>query len=200
LLLALMTAASAVSNILTGRPFAADHELVKHVIAIAIFMFLPYCQMTGANVTVDIFTENMSERGKQAMAAFSSLFAIALSILLLVQMTSGFRSYLKYPEVTPVLKLPLVDGVSADPVFACAAAWRGAFDAGLQACAHTSRRCRPAAGELSASMDHFLIGLAGLGGLLFLIAIRVPIAYTMILIGIALACRGSPAHGSCSTS
>jgi len=33
-------------------------------------------------------------------------------------------------------------------------------------------------------IDSFLIGIAGLGGLLFLIAIRVPIAYTMILIGI----------------
>ena len=107
LALALMTAASALSNIFTGRPFAADHELVKHVIAIAIFMFLPYCQITASNVTVDIFTEGMSERGKQAMAAFSSLFAIAFSILLLVQMSSGFRSYLRYVEVTPVLKLPL---------------------------------------------------------------------------------------------
>lgn len=33
--------------------------------------------------------------------------------------------------------------------------------------------------------DSFLIGIVGLAGLLFLIAIRVPIAYTMILIGIA---------------
>lgn len=105
--IAFMTAASAVSNLTLGRPFAADHELVKHLIAVAIFMFLPYCQLTGSNVTVDIFTEGMSERGKQAMAGFSALFAIAFSILLLVQMTSGFRSYLRYPEVTPVLKLPL---------------------------------------------------------------------------------------------
>lgn len=105
--LALMTAASALSNLLFGRPFAADHELVKHIIAVAIFMFLPYCQMTGSNVTVDVFTEGMSARGKNIMAAFSSLFAIAFSILLLVQMSSGFRSYLRYPEVTPVLKLPL---------------------------------------------------------------------------------------------
>src|SRR5690606_15883828 len=97
--LALMTAASAVSNIATGRPFAADHELVKHVIAIAIFMFLPYCQITGSNVTVDIFTEGMSERGKQAMSVFSSLFAIAFSLLLLVQMSSGFHSYVRYVEV-----------------------------------------------------------------------------------------------------
>ncbi|MBX9462408.1 MAG: TRAP transporter small permease [Aquamicrobium sp.] len=102
-----MTAASALSNLFFGRPFAADHELVKHIIAVAIFMFLPYCQMTGSNVTVDVFTEGMSARGKHLMAAFSSLFAIAFSILLLVQMSSGFRSYLRYPEVTPVLKLPL---------------------------------------------------------------------------------------------
>ena len=107
LALAAMTAASAASNLVTGRPFAADYELVKHVIAVAIFMFLPYCQIAGANVTVDIFTEGMSERGKQAMAAFSALFAIAFSALLLVQMTGGLRSYLRYQEVTPVLKLPL---------------------------------------------------------------------------------------------
>ncbi|MFN7025462.1 MAG: TRAP transporter small permease [Pseudorhizobium sp.] len=107
LALALMTAASALSNIVTGRPFAADYELVKHVIAVAIFMFLPYCQITGSNVTVDIFTEAMSERNKNAMGAFSSIFAIAFSLLLLVQMYGGLQSYLRYQEVTPVLKLPL---------------------------------------------------------------------------------------------
>jgi TRAP-type C4-dicarboxylate transport system permease small subunit len=107
LALAAMTAASAVSNLLTGRPFAADYELVKHVIAVAIFMFLPYCQLTGSNVTVDVFTEGMSQRARHAMAAFSALFAIAFSLLMLVQMTGGLRSYLRYQEVTPVLNLPL---------------------------------------------------------------------------------------------
>ncbi|MFN7022926.1 MAG: TRAP transporter small permease [Pseudorhizobium sp.] len=107
LALAFMTAASALSNIFTGRPFAADYELVKHIIAVAIFMFLPYCQITGSNVTVDIFTEAMSETTKRAMAVFSSLFAMAFSLLLLVQMYGGLQSYLRFQEVTPVLKLPL---------------------------------------------------------------------------------------------
>lgn len=107
LALAFMTALGAISNILFDKPFAADYELVKHFIAIAIFMFLPYCQLTGSNVTVDIFTEGMSARGKSAMVAFSSLFAIAFSVLLLVQMYAGFLSYMAYPEVTPVLHLPL---------------------------------------------------------------------------------------------
>lgn len=105
--LAVLTAASAASNILFQAPFASDYELVKHFIGVAVFMFLPYCQLTGSNVTVDIFTENISERKKAAMATFSSIFAIAFSLLLLRQMSLGFMSYLRYPEVTPVLQLPL---------------------------------------------------------------------------------------------
>ncbi|WP_304619067.1 TRAP transporter small permease [Paracoccus sediminilitoris] len=105
--LALMTAGSAVSNLLIGKPFAADYELVKHVIAIAIFMFLPYCQITGANVSVDIFTERMGPRKKAAMAVLSSVLALAFAVLMLVQMYGGLKSYLKYREVTPVLNLPL---------------------------------------------------------------------------------------------
>jgi TRAP-type C4-dicarboxylate transport system permease small subunit len=107
LALSLMTAVSAVSNLLLDAPFAADYELVKHFIAIAVFMFLPYCQLTGSNVTVDIFTERMSERAKAVMAALSSLFAIAFALLLLKQMSEGLISYLRFVEVTPVLRLPL---------------------------------------------------------------------------------------------
>ncbi|MEX6505230.1 TRAP transporter small permease [Jiella sp. M17.18] len=105
--LAVMTAFSAISNILFAAPFSADYELVKHFVAIAIFMFLPYCQLAGANVSVDIFTEGMSEAAKAAMALFSALFAIAFAALLIRQMSLGWVSYMRYPEVTPVLKLPL---------------------------------------------------------------------------------------------
>lgn len=105
--LALMTAGSGLSNLLFGRPFAADHELIKHGIAVVVFAFLPYCQLVGANVTVDIFTEGMGERAKAAMALLAALFALAFALLLLRQMSLGLMSYLRYEEVTPVLRLPL---------------------------------------------------------------------------------------------
>lgn len=105
--LAIMTAGSALSNVFFQRPFPADYELVKHIIAVAIFMFLPYCQITGSNITVDIFTAGMSERAKQAMVAFSSLFGLAFSILMFIQMYQGLQSYIRFKEITPVLKLPL---------------------------------------------------------------------------------------------
>src|SRR5205809_7416 len=62
--LVLITAASALSNLFLGAPFSGEYELAKHFVGIAIFTFLPYCQLTGANVTVDIFTERMSRRAK----------------------------------------------------------------------------------------------------------------------------------------
>jgi TRAP-type C4-dicarboxylate transport system permease small subunit len=106
-LLVLITAFSATSNVFLGKPFTGEYELAKHFVAIAIFTFLPYCQLTGANVTVDIFTEGMSERAKSAMLAFSSLFALAFALLLLWRMSLGFRDYVRYPEMTPTLHLPL---------------------------------------------------------------------------------------------
>ncbi|MCB1497596.1 MAG: TRAP transporter small permease [Bauldia sp.] len=105
--LVLLTAASALSNLVWNRPIPGDYELTKHFVAIAIFTFLPYCQLTGANVTVDIFTEGMSARARSAMVAFASLFAIAFSLLLLRQMSLGFEDYLRYPETTATLGLPL---------------------------------------------------------------------------------------------
>jgi TRAP-type C4-dicarboxylate transport system permease small subunit len=107
LVLVLITAASALSNLLAGVPFAGEYELAKHFVGIAIFTFLPYCQLTGANVTVDIFTERVSERAKSAMLLLSSLLATAFAILLLRQMSLGFRDYLRYGEVTATLHVPL---------------------------------------------------------------------------------------------
>ena len=137
--LAIMTAASAASNLLFARPFAADYELMKHVVAVAIFMFLPYCQLTGANVSVDIFTERMGERAKSGMAILSSLFALVFAAILLRQMSFGMQSYIRYPETTPVLRLPLWTAfppmlLSLALLFAAALVtaidgWRGARDA-----------------------------------------------------------------------
>jgi TRAP-type C4-dicarboxylate transport system permease small subunit len=105
--LMLMTAMSAASNLLLNVPLPGDYEVMKHFVAVAVFCFLPYCQLTGANVTVDIFTEGASERAKAMMLAFSSLFAIAFAAIMLRQMSLGLVSYLEYPETTAALRIPL---------------------------------------------------------------------------------------------
>ena len=107
LALVAITAASAVSNLLFNVPFSGEYELAKHFVGIAIFTFLPYCQLTGANVTVDIFTEGVGPRAKAAMLLLSSLLAAAFAALLLRQMSLGFGDYIRYPEETAALHLPL---------------------------------------------------------------------------------------------
>ena len=105
--LVLITAASALSNLLFNLPFSGEYELAKHFVGIAIFTFLPYCQLTGANVTVDIFTQGFGARTKAAMAMLSSLLAAAFAIVLLRQMSLGFGDYVRYPEGTAVLHIRL---------------------------------------------------------------------------------------------
>jgi TRAP-type C4-dicarboxylate transport system permease small subunit len=105
--LVILTAVSATTNLFFHKPSPGDYELAKHLSAIAIFTFLPYCQLVGANVTVDIFTEGMGHRAKSAMAAFSSLIAALFALLLLRQMSYGFADYIRYPETTATLGLPL---------------------------------------------------------------------------------------------
>jgi TRAP-type C4-dicarboxylate transport system permease small subunit len=107
LVLVLITAAGALANLLFGTPYAGEYELAKHFVGIAIFTFLPYCQVTGANVTVDFFTEGMGRRGKAALQMFASLLAAAFAVVLLRQMSLGFVDYVRYAEVTPTLQLPL---------------------------------------------------------------------------------------------
>jgi TRAP-type C4-dicarboxylate transport system permease small subunit len=105
--LVLITAASALSNLLFNVPFSGEYELAKHFVGIAIFTFLPYCQLTGANVTVDIFTEGFGPRAKAAMLLLSSLLAAAFAILLFRQMSLGFGDYIRYPEETAALHIKL---------------------------------------------------------------------------------------------
>jgi TRAP-type C4-dicarboxylate transport system permease small subunit len=105
--LVVMTGCSAISNLLFNRPFPGDFEIVKHGVAIAAFAFLPYCQLSHANVTVDIFTERMGERAKAAMILLASVIAAILAVVLLRQMWFGMLDYIKYGEAMVSVPLKL---------------------------------------------------------------------------------------------
>ena len=104
--LVVMTGLSALSNLAWNRPFSGDYEVVRHFVAIAAFAFLPYCQLANANVTVDIFTENMGGRAKAAMHLFASIIAALLALLLMWRMWLGMWDYIESTEKTQVLGIP----------------------------------------------------------------------------------------------
>jgi TRAP-type C4-dicarboxylate transport system permease small subunit len=105
--LVLMTAASATLDLLFNRPIAGDFELVQMGVAVAAFSFLPYCELTRANVVVDLFTEWASARAKAAMALLGSVVAFGFAGLLIWRMQEGMRDYVEYAEYTSILGIPV---------------------------------------------------------------------------------------------
>jgi TRAP-type C4-dicarboxylate transport system permease small subunit len=104
---ALMTTWSAASGLFFGSPLPGDFEMVEMTVAVAAFSFLPYCQLTGANVTADLFTANAGRRTVAAFTLFSALIALAFSVLLLWRMAEGLNDYRRYVETTAILRVPI---------------------------------------------------------------------------------------------
>lgn len=89
-----------------GMPFPGDFEMTEIGVAIAAFSFLPYCQLTGANVTADIFTARASSRMIAIFSLAASVVALAFSVLLLWRMYAGMLDQKEYNYETAVLQFP----------------------------------------------------------------------------------------------
>jgi TRAP-type C4-dicarboxylate transport system permease small subunit len=103
----LMNAYSLLADIAFRTPLPGDFELVEVGVAVAAFAFLPYCQLTGANVTADIFTQNAGPRTVAVLALFSALIAFAFSLLLTWRMSLGLLDIRRYGETTTIMSFPI---------------------------------------------------------------------------------------------
>ena len=107
LAIALLTSYSAGAGWLFGKPLPGDVEMVEMLTAVSVFMFLPYCQITGANVTADLFTAGASPRTVALLQLLGAVVALAFSVLLLWRMYEGLLDYRQYVETTTILKIPI---------------------------------------------------------------------------------------------
>ena len=103
----LVNATSLAGNIALNQPVPGDFEIVEVGVAVAVFSFLPYCQITGANVTADIFTAWAGPRLLGALGVLASLIALGFGILLLWRMSYGLADYREYREVTTIYQFPI---------------------------------------------------------------------------------------------
>ncbi|MEQ9334417.1 TRAP transporter small permease subunit [Thalassobaculum sp.] len=88
------------------KPFPGDFEMTEVGVAVAAFAFLPYCQLTGANVTADIFTAGASPRWIAGFSLLASVVALGFSLLLLRQMYLGMLDQKAYGYTTAILQFP----------------------------------------------------------------------------------------------
>lgn len=89
-----------------GVPFPGDFEMTEIGICVAAFAFLPYCQLTGANVSADIFTSGASAQWVAIFSLIGSLVALGFSLLLLWRMWAGMLDQKEYGYTTAILQLP----------------------------------------------------------------------------------------------
>ncbi|MDH4326360.1 MAG: TRAP transporter small permease [Betaproteobacteria bacterium] len=105
--IALMSTWSAASGWLFGKPLPGDFEMVEMLVAVSVFMFLPYCQITGANVTADLFTARAGPRTVALLELVAAVVALGFSLLLLWRMYDGLLDYRQYVETTTILRVPI---------------------------------------------------------------------------------------------
>lgn len=103
----LVTSWSLLTDILWSKPVSGENEIVQAGIAVAVFAFLPYCQLTGANISADIFTSRLSARSIAVLTLIGSLTALAFSILLIWKTWDGLLDYHELLETTPIMQFPI---------------------------------------------------------------------------------------------
>lgn len=106
LLVVAMNVASVIGG-LVWKPFPGDFEMTQVGIAVAVFSFLPYCQITETNVTADIFTQKASRRTILLLRLLTALIALIFAGLLLWRMHGGLLNQRDYGYTTTILQFPI---------------------------------------------------------------------------------------------
>ena len=72
-----------------GRPILGDSELIEFLSGIAVFAFLPYCQLRGANVIVDFFSQPLPARARDGLDAAMGLVFVFVAVILTWRLAEG---------------------------------------------------------------------------------------------------------------
>lgn len=115
--LAVMTVVSIIGRALTGMglgPIPGDYELVANGCAIAIFAFLPWCQLRRGHVTVDIFINMLSARAIAVFGFLGDVLVLVVSAVITRQLYLGWGE--KFPYGSDALRDALSMGFK--PFFA----------------------------------------------------------------------------------
>lgn len=104
--MALLTAVSIAGRAAFSAPIRGDFEIVAIGTGIAVFAFLPWCQLTRGNVIVDFFMDRAPVRAKALCDALGGMLYVALGALLTWRMVYGGIDMRKYNELSITLTFP----------------------------------------------------------------------------------------------
>ncbi|SIS99382.1 TRAP transporter small permease [Paracoccus saliphilus] len=88
-------------------PIPGVYEIVQIGAAVAMFMMLPYCQITGSNVSADIFTASLRPRTITILAGIGALLGAVFGLFLIWRMGHGLKDVYVYRETTAIYQFPV---------------------------------------------------------------------------------------------
>ncbi len=88
-------------------PVLGDQEIVELGCAIAIFAFMPYCQMRAANVIVDFFTAALSQAARDFLDALMNAIFSACILVVTWRLAVGGIGTFKAADASMFLRIPL---------------------------------------------------------------------------------------------
>ena len=103
----LTTVTSVVLRALTTRPIQGDVEITQFGVALAISLMLPWCQLRGANIIVDFFTQRLREQRLRVLDGIGCLLIAAMYLLLAWRTGVGARAVFEAGETSMIRSLPM---------------------------------------------------------------------------------------------
>ena len=89
-----------------GHPILGDSELVELLVGMAVFAFLPWCQLRGSNVIVDFFSQPLPLRARHALDAVRGVAFIFVAVILTWRMIEGGFTAWERSRRSMFLQLP----------------------------------------------------------------------------------------------
>lgn len=105
-LMALLTTVSVIGRSAFLAPVPGDFELVAIGTGLAVFAFLPWCQMTRGNVLVDFFMIAAPVRAKTVCDVIGGVFYLIIASLLTWRMIFGALDMYNYAEKSMTINFP----------------------------------------------------------------------------------------------
>lgn len=102
-----MVVVSITLRALITRPIPGDVELTQFGVALAISLALPWCQLHGANIIVDFFTQRLRERTNRLLDSIGCLLVAVMCALLAWRTSVGAVSVREAHEASMILDLPM---------------------------------------------------------------------------------------------
>ena len=106
-LVALMTVVSVSGRAAISMPVPGDVELTQLGVALCISLCLPWCQVHGANIIVDFFTQKVAPRQQAVLDGFGALALAVMAALLSWRTAVGAISIHEAGETSVILGLPM---------------------------------------------------------------------------------------------